>query len=307
MQGGPLKVLHPELWLGLLWTAAGGREQDQGQRDQQGVCAQVGWGCAQRRTCWAWALDALQGEEEGWVQEAGHPSRAPAAGRPLNKCCPQGSDLTHHYIHRQVPQSRRQLDPGERFSGRPQSVRPFEFITAGPSRRLSPPSGDSRVEGCGEDDLRFGSWNCCFPGNTEPPVHEGEPAALQEQNTTSSLSVQSQDLIFNFQKHEWSDHGWKIETILRAPPSSPGALAGCEWDGAGTGLGITASLLASRGLASPLGLHPRTPTPPQPPSAVRPRGRSRAPRSLSFLQRQQSWCEEPMRCARSNEMRAQVQ
>lgn len=55
-------------------------------------------------------------------------------------------------------------------------------------------------------------------------VHDGEPTGLQEQRTMSLLSVQSQGSIFNFQKHEWSDHGWKIETILLAPLGSPAAL-----------------------------------------------------------------------------------
>lgn len=84
----------------------------------------------------------------------------------------------------------------------------------GQAAQLSPPAITLGFKGCREDDVLVGSRNGCFPHDIEPSVHEGEWAALQQQKAAFLLWVQSQDLIFNFQKHEWSDHGWKIETIL---------------------------------------------------------------------------------------------
>lgn len=36
MQGGPLKVLHPEAWLDLLWTVAGGGSKTGGRETNRG-------------------------------------------------------------------------------------------------------------------------------------------------------------------------------------------------------------------------------------------------------------------------------
>ena len=93
--------------------------------------------------------------------------------------------------------------------------------TPGRSRPALSPSNNSWVQGL------QGGWctgwqpKWLFPSQYRTPVHEGEWAGLQQQKAAFLLWVRSQDLIFNFQKHEWSDHGWKIETILWAPQHLP--------------------------------------------------------------------------------------
>lgn len=71
----------------------------------------------------------------------------------------------------------------------------------------------------------------------------------------SLLLDQSQDLIFHFQKHEWSDHSLEMETILLAacllavshtfPPAEKASLqwGGCQHPGSG----VTGALVGTHG------------------------------------------------------------